>query len=121
MNRPLSPKRNASGRAPRMVIRQRQTMSRRMIVAASGIFTVVATMGIVIYFQLGKVETAYAAATGDYRAVATGNWNSISTWEKYNGSSWVAATAVPSSTDGAIEIQSPYSITVSADVTADQL
>lgn len=96
-------------------------MSRR-IIAASGIFTVLATLGVVIYFQFSKVDNAYAAAAnGDYRSKATGNWNSTSTWERYNGTSWVAATATPTNNDGAITILNGHTVTVTANVTADQV
>ena len=57
----------------------------------------------------------------NYRAIATGNWNATGTWQSNDGSGWVSATATPTYTDGTIEIQSPYVVTVSASVTADQL
>ncbi len=59
---------------------------------------------------------------GDYRSAATGNWSSTSTWQRFNGSSWVAAAAIPtSSTAGAIRIRSGHNVTVASAVTVDQL
>jgi hypothetical protein len=34
-----------------------------------------------------------------YRAQATGNWSATATWQVWNGSAWVAASAVPGSAD----------------------
>ncbi len=34
-----------------------------------------------------------ADATGDYRSKATGNWSAFGSWERYNGSAWVAAVS----------------------------
>jgi hypothetical protein len=53
----------------------------------------------------------------DYRSVASGNWNAVTTWQTYNGSSWVAATAPPNSASGLITIQSPHQVTNSTSVT----
>lgn len=47
-------------------------------------------------FLILILSTALKAQTsGDYRSVATGNWTSLSTWEYYNGTTWVAATSYP--------------------------
>ena len=62
-----------------------------------------------------------AQSVGDFRSVATGNWNVAANWERYNGSSWVAAAAAPVSTDGVISIRNTHTITINAGVTADQI
>ncbi len=65
---------------------------------------------------------AQSQTAGDYRSAATGNWNDIATWETYNGSAWVAASATPTSTDGAITIRSPHTVTITASgLTYDQV
>ncbi|MBK6398443.1 MAG: hypothetical protein IPF75_09290 [Bacteroidetes bacterium] len=40
----------------------------------------------------------------DYRSKASGSWNATSTWQRFNGSSWVNATATPTSSDTTITI-----------------
>lgn len=71
--------------------------------------------------------TSSAQTTGDYRSVNApksstgGNWTDITKWERYNGTSWVAAVAYPTSADGVITISSNDSIMVDAAVTADQI
>jgi hypothetical protein len=37
---------------------------------------------------------------GDYQSVATGNWNNIATWQRYNGTAFVAATDYPGQNAG---------------------
>ena len=64
----------------------------------------------------------YAApANGDYRSAVSGPWATAGTWEKFNGTTWVTATAAPSSSDGVITIRSGYTVTVGATATADQI
>ena len=64
---------------------------------------------------------AWAQTTGDYRTKASGNWNATATWERYSGTAWVAATATPTSSDGAITILNGHTVAVTAGVTVDQV
>jgi len=64
--------------------------------------------------------TAWAQSAGDYRSIASGNWNATSTWERYDGGEWVAATSTPTSSDGVITILVGHTVTVTADTTIDQ-
>ena len=41
-----------------------------------------------------------AQAVGDYRSTGTGNWTSVATWQRYNGTSFVAATDYPGQNPG---------------------
>lgn len=67
---------------------------------------------------LFSIDTFAQPFNGDYRSVATGNWSSVSTWQRYNGSAWVAATdypANPSEPDGSqydVTLQSPFTVTL---------
>jgi hypothetical protein len=38
-------------------------------------------------------------SAGDYRSLITGNWNTASTWETYNGSSWIPAVTPPTGSE----------------------
>ncbi|MFM2082515.1 MAG: hypothetical protein RL380_1206, partial [Verrucomicrobiota bacterium] len=65
-----------------------------------------------------------ANTTTAFRSAATGNWNATTTWELSvdNGSTWVAATLTPTSANNTnITIFSPHTVTVTANVSADQL
>ncbi len=57
---------------------------------------------------------------GDYQSFQTGNWNDPATWNVWNGCSWVAAGAAPSSADNVITILTGHVVTVTASVTIDQ-
>lgn len=66
--------------------------------------------------------TSYAQNTGDYRSLASGNWNATTTWQRFNGTNWVAATSYPSSSDGAITIRDGHTVTIgSYSLTLDQV
>jgi hypothetical protein len=62
-----------------------------------------------------------ADAAGDYRSAASGNWNAIATWQRYDGTNWVAAAATPTSADGVITIRNGHVVTISATVAYDQV
>ncbi len=69
-------------------------------------------------FAIGDTNTIL---TNSYQSVATGNWNAVATWQRYNGTSWVAAAVVPDSTVQTITLQNGYAVTVTANTNADQL
>lgn len=71
-------------------------------------------------FAICLLQSSQAQNFGDYQTRATGNWNSTSTWSVYVGV-WINAIAVPSSTSGTITILNGHTVTVSSNVTADQL
>jgi post-segregation antitoxin (ccd killing protein) len=70
--------------------------------------------------SLGEFVVGVQVTAGAYRSKATGNWNSTSTWERFNGTTWVNAGATPTSTDGLITIRTGHTVTVTANVTIDQ-
>lgn len=79
------------------------------------------TILVFLFFFSGN-KLAWAQNTDDYRSHQTGNWNSTSTWERWNGSTWVTpAPATPTSARGATTIQNGHAVTVTAGVTVDQV
>lgn len=78
-----------------------------------------------------QISFALPPAAGDYRSVrpnvgGTGspnyNWTNIANWETFNGATWVAASAYPTSADGVITISTGDSITITTTpVTIDQV
>src|SRR5437763_1816861 len=99
--------------------RPRLRQKRKLVVAGS--FSLLGITGMLIYFQFSKPGYAHAAVSGDFQAVSNGNWSSTGTWQKYNGTAWVAAVATPTSADGVIEIPSGVTVILTANVTADQI
>ena len=64
---------------------------------------------------------AMGQTAGDYRTVSSGNWSTLSAWQRFNGSTWVAAASTPTSADGIISIRSTHTIISNVLVTADQV
>ncbi len=58
-----------------------------------------------------------------FRSIQSGNWNATSTWQQSmdNGATWMAATSTPTSADGTVVIQSTHIVTVTNNVTVDQV
>jgi hypothetical protein len=90
-----------------------------LLVSCSVSLTVI--LVVISSVNLTNTREGYGATSGDYRSKASGNWNSISTWEKYNGTSWIAATVTPTSSDGVITIQNGHAVSVTANVTVDEV
>jgi hypothetical protein len=65
--------------------------------------------------------TSVAQVTGDYRSAASGNWTVASTWERFDGNSFVAAPTAPVETDGVITIRTGHTVNVNIPTTADQV
>lgn len=65
---------------------------------------------------------SFAQASGDYRSVASGPWNALSTWERYNGTTWVApsgAQGYPGQNPGnagVVTLQNNFDVQVTATV-----
>jgi len=60
---------------------------------------------------------SFGQSLNDYRSnVTTGNWNALGSWQRYNGTDWVAATALPGATvnNGNVLIRDGHTITVTA-------
>jgi len=74
------------------------------------------------FFGLFSFQFLSAQNAGDYRSnVVVGNWTTPGTWQIYNGTAWVAATAAPTSADGVVSILGGDSIRITTPVTVDQI
>lgn len=70
--------------------------------------------------------TGWGQTTDDYRTRQSGNWNALTTWERYNGTTWQTLTGtapltLPASGDNNITILNGHIVTVTANVTIDQV
>lgn len=63
----------------------------------------------------------FAQAVGDYQTAGSGNWNALATWQTWNGSAWVAPGTAPNSTSGVITILATHTVTITANVTIDEV
>lgn len=78
--------------------------------------------GLLVFVLMLFFGVSWGQTTNDYRSRQTGNWNSTATWERFNGTSWVAAIATPTNTNAnVITIQNADTVSVSASVTVDQV
>jgi hypothetical protein len=64
---------------------------------------------------LGLATQVAAQQAGDYRSAATGNWSAASTWETFDGTQWVPATAAPSGAEN-ITVLGSHVVTVDVPV-----
>jgi hypothetical protein len=74
-----------------------------------------------MFLLFSIITGVLAQSAGDYRSAGNGDFDQAGTWETYNGSSWVAASAPPDENDGTVTIQSGHTITIDADHTVNSL
>lgn len=73
--------------------------------------TVLRTAGLFATFLI-PLSLSFPQSAGDYRSHASGNWSDVSTWDRFDGLSWVnPAPGVPAGGE-VVTIQSPDSVTV---------
>lgn len=70
-----------------------------------------------IVILLAGTFVSQAQTTGDYRSVNTGNWTTLSTWQRYDGISWLTPTSGQgypgqNAGTGAVTIQSGHTVTI---------
>jgi len=58
---------------------------------------------------------------GPYRTAGSGNWGAAGTWQRWNGSTWVAAAAAPTTTDGVVTIRNGHSVTNTTSFSSDEV
>lgn len=76
-------------------------------------------IGVITATLLLGVLKGFSQTAGDYRTTgaASSAWSSLATWQFYNGSSWVAASATPDGTAGRITILSGKTVTSAPNLT----
>ncbi|HRD54192.1 MAG TPA: hypothetical protein PKY96_16255 [Flavobacteriales bacterium] len=62
-----------------------------------------------------------AQSTGDYRSATSGDWSTAATWQRFNGTAFVAAPSAPVQSDGVISIRANHTVTRNSDITIDQV
>jgi hypothetical protein len=80
--------------------------------------------GVEYFFDVEAFDsgTDYYRPTGEFRSFQSGNWSDVNTWARYDGAAWVhPAPNAPTLSDGIITILDGHTVTINADVSADQL
>ncbi len=72
---------------------------------------------ILLFLQL----SIFAQSAGDYRSKQSGNWHDLSSWQTFNGTTFVDATEIPTQNSGVITIRNGHTITINNTIGADQL
>ncbi|MEP7165998.1 MAG: hypothetical protein ABI741_14950, partial [Ferruginibacter sp.] len=62
-----------------------------------------------------------SAPVNSFRSRTSGAWQFASTWEQWNGCSWVDAISRPDFTDDIITIKSPHNVSVLSNIIVDQV
>lgn len=75
------------------------------------------TLACIICYAL----TTHAQSTGDYRSIRSGYWDVKNTWQRYDGSTWKAATTYPTSSDGVITVSDTTIVSITSNLTLDQV
>ena len=80
-------------------------------------------LSVILLVLLSIFSTQNSYSANEYfRSIASGNWNSTSTWEmSLNNSTWIPATLTPDATSNLITVRYPNVVTVTANVSVDQL
>ncbi|WP_204524817.1 hypothetical protein, partial [Confluentibacter citreus] len=73
-----------------------------------------------------STSTALAVAadvTGDFRSTASGDWTNIGSWERWDGTDWVAATEFPGQNSGTytVTIQAGHTITLLSNIATSNM
>jgi hypothetical protein len=71
--------------------------------------------------MLCMFSNVFGQALNDYQTNGNVTFAAIANWQRYNGTAWVAAVAVPTSASGVITIRNGHTATVGANVTLDQV
>jgi hypothetical protein len=78
--------------------------------------------GIGLLLMILFTSAAFAQVTGDYRSATSGQWGTTATWERYDGSAWVAATGTQAPGSSAnVTIQSGHTVTLEAGKSCNNL
>ncbi len=76
---------------------------------------------VIVVLNFGSKHESMAAVNNDYRTISSGNWSNPAIWQRYNGSSWVAATVAPNNTHNVITIQTGHNVIFNTSLTVDQV
>lgn len=78
--------------------------------------------GISLILSFGSKQETLAQSAGDFRSRQSGEWGDANTWERFDGVDWESpAPYTPTSADGVITIMDTHIVTVTSNVSADQI
>lgn len=108
-------------RTPKPSHRITNRFSQRQILWIGAGISAAAIIILIIVNQFAATQVARANTLNDFRSVANGNWSSNATWQRFDGSNWIAATSAPGTSANVISIRNGHNVTVNSNTTADQV
>lgn len=70
-----------------------------------------------LFGLLGLVGSVNGQVLGDYRSAGNGNWGSNTTWQRWDGTAWVAAAVAPADNAAiTISIRNSHNVTLAATI-----
>ena len=93
----------------------------RQVYLAAAFAVLLIAGSVFVTINLTRSTESLGAVSGDYRTNGDGNWSTLGIWQSYNGSSWVAASSLPTSSNNIITISAGDTVVVSSSITVDQL
>lgn len=80
--------------------------------------------GVEYFFEVYAFDsgTDFYSPAGEYRSSQSGDWDNTTTWAKHNGTAWITPSPdIPDESEGIITILSGDTVSMTDDVSADQL
>lgn len=77
----------------------------------------------IFFFFVFSIANSFSQSLNDYRTTTSGNWTTVGIWERYNGTSWVAASFYPGQTGASandVTIVGSHSITLGTNLVAGE-
>jgi len=85
-----------------------------LLILSLGELDMTITRGVIVsLLTMVPLITGLCQSVGDYQTAASGDWSNIGVWQRYNGSSFVAATEFPTADNAnTITIQNTHDISI---------
>lgn len=117
----MNPTGKNNPRSQRPSHRMQPRFSQRQIIWVGAGISAAVVILLIIVNQISNTREAKANTVNDYRSVTSGNWSTAGTWQRFDGTNWVAAAAAPNTGANVITIRNGHTVTVAANTDADQL
>ena len=110
-----------TNRRPRLTQAPKAKLKIRQVYVAAAFATLLIAGSVFVAINFTGSTQTMAAVTGDFRTISSGDWADKTIWERFDGTSWLAATSSPKSSDGTITVQNGHTVSVMSNLTVDQV
>jgi hypothetical protein len=81
----------------------------------------IASVLLIIYFNVFDVRDSKAFSSGDYRTIESGEWGEAHVWEVFDGTEWTPASLPPGTAASKIWVTTGNHLTISEEIPLSQL